>query len=56
LLAASKKKRKAAINPTRLNSPGRTSKKREKTVIKKRGVMARSFYGQRKEQIPPSNL
>jgi hypothetical protein len=39
-LAASKKKRKAAIDIRRLNSPGRTSKKREKTLFKKRRFIA----------------
>jgi hypothetical protein len=40
----------------RVASPGRTSKKREKIVVKKRNGMARSCYGQRKEKNPASNL
>src|SRR6266542_1204645 len=38
LLAASKKNRKAAINPIRAASPGRMSKKREKLVVKDRKI------------------
>jgi hypothetical protein len=43
LLAASKKNRKAAINPMRVASPGRTSKRREKMVVEKGRVTAYPF-------------